>query len=160
MSRVKSSTIVCYEFKKCTKCKNLLAYTAFSRRVTKTGQLHEKCRACAAAYRLNRIATILGLAERLRELSRKQTKEYRQAWRRANKKLVTSYARKYQANKLKRTPAWADLEAIELFYLNCPDGYEVDHIIPLQGKKVSGLHVLDNLQYLTMYENRSKGNKF
>lgn len=39
-------------------------------------------------------------------------------------------------------------------------GFEVDHIIPLNGKSVSGLHVLGNLQVLPISVNRSKGNKF
>lgn len=58
------------------------------------------------------------------------------------------------------TPKWADLEAIKLFYLVCPKGMTVDHIIPLKGKNVSGLHVLENLQYLTARENSKKHNKF
>lgn len=66
---------------------------------------------------------------------------------------------KRRASKLNATPKWADLEAIKLFYKNCPKGYEVDHIIPLQGKEVCGLHVLNNLQYLSKHENRQKYNK-
>lgn len=38
-------------------------------------------------------------------------------------------------------------------------GFEVDHVIPLNGKDVSGLHVLSNLQVLSKFANRSKGNK-
>ena len=62
--------------------------------------------------------------------------------------------------KLKRTPKWANLEDIKSFYKSCPKGYQVDHIIPLLGKNVSGLHVLNNLQYLTPEENLSKGNRY
>ena len=67
---------------------------------------------------------------------------------------------KYRAAKDQRVPAWVDLQAITEFYKACPKGMTVDHIIPLRGKTVSGLHVLDNLQYLSLSENSSKGARF
>ena len=67
---------------------------------------------------------------------------------------------KRRASKLQRTPKWADLKAIKQFYLNCPEGYHVDHDVPLQGVNVSGLHVLNNLVYLTAEDNIKKGNKW
>lgn len=68
----------------------------------------------------------------------------------------------YKGERSLRVPPWYETEKIEieLFYENCPDGYHVDHIIPLKGKLVSGLHVLSNLQYLPAKDNMSKGNKF
>jgi hypothetical protein len=66
---------------------------------------------------------------------------------------------KRKAIKLKATPKFANLEKIKEIYKNCPKGYHVDHIIPLQGKNVCGLHVEWNLQYLTPSANISKSNK-
>lgn len=77
-----------------------------------------------------------------------------------HKKKILAETRLYQVMKHQRIPKWADLKAIRRFYEACPKGYEVDHIIPLMGKNVCGLHVLENLQYLTIFENRSKGNNF
>lgn len=65
-----------------------------------------------------------------------------------------------RAAKWQRTPFWSEKEAIKEFYKNCPKGYHVDHIVPLRGETVSGLHVLANLQYLPASENCAKGNKF
>ena len=78
----------------------------------------------------------------------------------ANPERYRDWSAKRRAKKLKATPKWANLEEIKKNYLNCPKDYEVDHIIPLQGKIVCGLHVENNLQYLTKVENRKKGNKY
>lgn len=61
---------------------------------------------------------------------------------------------------LLRTPKWADKKDIRRIYNNCPEGFHVDHIIPLRGKLVSGLHVSSNLQYLSAEDNLSKNNTF
>ena len=59
-----------------------------------------------------------------------------------------------RAKRLLRFPDWADEKAIYEIYENCPEGHDVDHIVPLLGKKVSGLHIPENLQYLPSYINR------
>ncbi len=58
----------------------------------------------------------------------------------------------------KRTPSWANLSKIQEIYNNCPEGFHVDHIIPLRGKNVSGLHIETNLQYLWAEDNLKKSN--
>jgi len=77
-----------------------------------------------------------------------------------NKYLCRSISSRCRAQRLKRVPSWSETELIKEFYAGCPDGYEVDHIIPLLGELVSGLHVISNLQYLPKSENRSKGNRY
>ena len=64
--------------------------------------------------------------------------------------------RRYIAKRKYQTPIDENLEEIKKFYLRCPKGYEVDHIIPISK---GGKHSLDNLQYLTRTENRKKSNK-
>lgn len=76
-----------------------------------------------------------------------------------SKELAKNTTRKRLVSE-KQTPSWADQDKILEIYRNRPEGYHVDHILPLNGKLVCGLHVENNLQYLTVEENLRKKNKF
>lgn len=60
----------------------------------------------------------------------------------------------------RQIPSWANMDRIMEIYENRPDGHHVDHIIPLRGKYVWGLHVENNLQYLTASQNMIKHNTY
>lgn len=95
-------------------------------------------------------------------------------WQQANKEHIREYQRDYygkdnrykkrssiNAKRLRqRTLPNEDKKNIAEFYSNCPSGHEVDHIVPLNGKNVSGLHTIGNLQYLPIKDNRIKSNKY
>lgn len=94
----------------------------------------------------------------------------KRAWEKRNRPKKAAQLAKYRADKDKRTPPWLtqnDFGWIKLFYkhahlLSKSTGtlHSVDHIVPLRGTNVSGLHVPWNLQILTLQENSSKGNRF
>jgi hypothetical protein len=72
-----------------------------------------------------------------------------------------------RADVVQRTPSWANHEAIKAVYAECArltvvtgTQHHVDHIVPLRGLTVSGLHVENNLQILPSFENLSKGRKW
>jgi hypothetical protein len=92
------------------------------------------------------------------------------AWRDKNKDIINSFTAKRRVIKLQRMPKWLTKEnklQIKAMYtlatsLNKSTGvqWHVDHIIPLQGKNVSGLHVPENLQVVLGSLNNRKSNKY
>jgi len=71
-----------------------------------------------------------------------------------------AYVAKHRARQLNALPSWADLIAIDKLYAEAAvTGLHVDHIYPLQGETVCGLHVPLNLRLPSPLENLRKGNR-
>lgn len=127
------------EYKSCSCCQKLLKFSEFTKDTHSPTGLDKYCKPCKVFS---------------------TDKEYYKKYYNKNKEDYRFRSAKRRAIKKNATPKWANLESIKEIYRNCPEGYHVDHIIPLQGELVCGLHVENNLQYLTATENLSKGNKF
>lgn len=172
--------------KKCADCGEIKHFSAFPKSKNRKDGHHPYCKICnnrrSALYvknnRVKRLAWERKYEAKNKEKRQKQkavvekslkTKQYRKHWREANKSKVQEYCRTYQATKLGCTPAWLssqDRIKIAQIYdkavkitLETGIPHEVDHIVPLQGKNVRGLHVPWNLQILPSNLNRSKGNR-
>lgn len=124
-------------------------------------------------------------AKEYRERTKERAAETRLEWQRKNKEKVQKSCKKwreqnpdknrakslrYRASKLERTVNW-DKELTLLVEQEAADlclrkekltgqKWHVDHVIPLLGENVSGLHVWNNLSVLLATENISKHNKY
>ena len=96
------------------------------------------------------------------EENRKRRREIVKKYRAENRDIVNAMNAKRRAQKLRATPAWyeQDRDKVDLIYAKAQEfGFFVDHIVPLQSKKVCGLHTWANLQLLAPEVNISKGNR-
>lgn len=158
----------------------------FTGKSCKHGHMAEKltssegCMTCAAIRTAKRRVDGLAKAEP-KEKSRARSKKFYHnnkathasrvnSWYRRNIDKRNAITQEYRARKRTHTPPWiTDLQHAQIlsFYeemsrLNRTTlvEYNVDHIVPLKGKNVSGLHVPWNLRIITKSDNSSKCNKF
>jgi hypothetical protein len=96
-------------------------------------------------------------------------KEYHREYATLNPEKINAIGAKRHAAKMGACPPWlkGDLrKQVDAMYAECrriteETGIEhhVDHIVPLQGDNVCGLHVPCNLRIITAVENAKKGNR-
>jgi len=132
--------------KKCSKCKKILCIDMFTNLLKNKDYICKMCKSIEKKKYYNKNAE---------ELKRKQ-----RLYRRKNKYKYAMHQRSREIRKVQAIPVWADIDKINLIYKLRPDDYHVDHIIPIKGKYVCGLHVENNLQYLLAKENIAKGNSY
>lgn len=164
--------------KKCSRCQKVKPLFEFNKHSSNKDGLQYQCKACRK----------VGCAVSFKKIAVKQKEKRNKTtalWREENKDKVKKYAREYafknqakrtslerkrQAAKLKRTPSW--LTDFDKLHIEClyqvaamrtkesGQAWHVDHIIPLQGKVVSGLHVPSNLRVIPATENLRKNNSY
>ena len=166
--------------KKCSKCNIEKDHVKFHKKISAKDGLFQWCIDC------HRIITRTRYSERLKDkiFAGKENNRVL-AWRKDNpekyKEQVKNYLKEnngalaakvavYRSKKAHRTPKWLTedeywviKEIYKLASLRTKTTgikWEVDHIIPLHGNNVSGLHVPINLQVIPKKHNQTKSNKF
>jgi hypothetical protein len=161
--------------KTCNCCKKILPKELYSKRPDTLDGLQRECKSCHNAY-----------AREHYQANKEKHNAQSKAWRQAHPELDRKWSRERQAKRRKEsaylvnaqtaarksyikqaTPAWANkffiTEAYHLAKLRekmLGGKWHVDHIIPLHGKNVSGLHVENNLQVIPAQLNLTKHASF
>lgn len=165
----------------CSKCNIAQHVSNFTKKKDSKDGFSNICKVCKKKYDKERRKDTKFLKKEKERLQKYDRKEYLKNWRFENRKHIQLYEKTYRlsnrsllnsknarwrAARKQACPSWADLDKIKVLYekakwLESLTGlkYHVDHIIPLQGENVCGLHCWNNLQILEQSVNCSKGNK-
>lgn len=175
--------------KKCSVCQETKPFLSFHRQQSGPGGYRSACKSCrkgehtvryeankdqwnkkAVAWRETNPAKAKLIDQKFRVANREQRNAHKREWIRANRGSVNAYNVTRYAAKLRRTPGW--LTEFDLLKIKClyqvaamrsresGHAWHVDHIIPLQGEFVSGLHVPSNLQVIPAIDNLRKHNLY
>jgi hypothetical protein len=129
----------------------------------------ERYRAYGRKYKADNKELIVERNKKYVDQNREVRKATMRSYRQKTKDMQAEYVRRRQAAKMQRTPKWLTeddvwvmREAYKLAKIRTNMfgfSWHVDHVLPLQGKTVSGLHVPTNLQVIPWIENVRKHNK-
>jgi len=143
--------------KTCSRCKSSKPLSEFTKRCASKDGYAAACTSCLKKQK--RIDYICEPEKTMIRVKKNHKARraldpiYRQAWNQW-----------HYAKALKRVPKWVsftkDILPVCRKLLLGKEGWTIDHIVPLQGKEVSGLHTPKNLQALPLGDNASKGRSF
>lgn len=171
--------------KTCSKCGESKDFSEFKRDKTKPDGFYSSCKQCCKKQWSDNYENI---AEKHRkknkiyaQLNKNSISVYRKKYHQDNREFLicktkewrnenvgwANFLRTNSKQRYKRAmPPWADVEKMKNFYIEAHElskktgvKHSVDHIIPIKGKNVSGLHVESNLQVITLTDNIKKHNK-
>ena len=158
--------------KVCTKCKEDKPLSEFGKCKSASDGLMFWCRDCnkkqCALYRKKNPDTVREYGKKYKKDNKGVVRSCHERYRKRHKDKTHAASILSLYKKQKLAPIWLtpeDIKKMESLYIEAHRlsketgvQYHVDHIIPLRGKNVSGLHVPSNLQILTAEENRKKSN--
>lgn len=155
--------------KTCTKCQQLKEFSEFYTRKAMRDGHTSHCKECIRTKNMDWYTTSSYKDRRLPQVRNKpKAAAWSVGYYKENKDQFVAQTAKRRAKKLNATPDWLTKEHLEdiksMYSLSkkletlCGLKYHVDHIVPLQGGNVCGLHVPWNLQILEASINLSKGN--
>lgn len=167
--------------KKCTRCSAEKDEQLFP--ITGKGYLSNKCKCCTEDYKkewkLKNLVRVKEVNDKWKSENREhylkslkkihaknsenqdyitKRKTYNSNFHKLNPQISRNAASKRRARTKEATLFGFDKEILDI-YKSCPKGFHVDHIVPLNGETVSGLHVPWNLRSIPAEENLKKSNK-
>lgn len=153
--------------KTCYKCQQEKPFDQFYLNSRGAGGRSHECKSCAnkrsAERRKSRPDKISEANLRYNQKNRIKARQTVKAWRQENPERCQLHRMNYSEAYRNAVPKWLTDQHwsdIRCLYTEAKSqGMHVDHIIPLQGKTVCGLHVPWNLQLLPPLENIKKGNR-
>lgn len=149
---VESYLLLEYGYKFCGSCNDIKTITDFY-----------SCKYNASGLQSECILCVKNRNKKAYSIDSSYCKNNAKKWREQNRGAYNALMAKRRASKINATPKWLSIEQldqIKKMYVEAKNRkMVVDHIIPLQGKNVCGLHVPWNLQLLSAEDNLRKSNK-